>query len=242
MGTLIETMVSRIRPSKWRRCSVLILRCLSNGVGCGQRMRGRKRRPKRRGYVRPSRAKPKMGWSLRELANLSGVTGRTIRLYLQRAVLPRPRFMGSATRYHSEQLLWLLAIRRLRSAERLTLSAIRARLQALTPADLKTFATENLPAGPLADVLGVRCETPPASIPPWLSPVPHGENGASLWQVPRWGRFELALGLELHVRDDASAPVLDMARRLRELCASGWPTTASGVLSDAAHAAALPKS
>jgi len=36
--------------------------------------------------VRPSRAKPKTGWSLRELANLSGVAGRTIRLYLQRGV------------------------------------------------------------------------------------------------------------------------------------------------------------
>ena len=185
-------------------------------------MRRRKRRPKRRGYVRPSRAKPKTGWSLRELAALSGVAGRTIRLYLQRGVMPRPRFMGSATRYHFDQLMWLLAIRRLRTAERLTLSAIRARLQALTASELQAFATEDVPAGRLAGVLGVQPATPPAvSTPPMhtlLQPVE--TDGGSSSPLPRWARFELALGLEMHVRDDVGAPVLELARRLRELCAS----------------------
>jgi len=184
---------------------------------------------KRHRYVRPSRAKPKTGWSLRELAQLSGVAGRTVRLYLQRGLLPRPRFMGPATRYQAEQLVWLLAIRRLRNAERLTLSAIGSRLRALTASDLKTFATENLPAGNVADVLGIRPAPLPAStLTPPLSFLPHGESsGPSSLQVPRWGRIELALGLELHIRDDASAPVLEMAQRLRELCVSGWPGSKS---------------
>lgn len=196
--------------------------CSVNGIA----MRGRRRRPKRRGYVRRSRAKPKTGWSLRELAQLSGVAGRTIRLYLQRGVLPRPRFMGPATRYQSEHLVWLLAIRRLRTVERLPLSAIGSRLRALTPADLKIFATENLPAGKIADVLGIQ----PAPLAQFTLPAGHAlppreeSSALSSLQVPQWGRIELALGLELHVRDDASARVIDLARRLRELCASGWPT------------------
>jgi DNA-binding transcriptional MerR regulator len=173
-------------------------------------MRRRRKRPKRRGYVRPSRAKPKTGWSLRELANLGGVAGRTIRLYLQRGLVPR-RFMGSATRYQAQHLLWLLATRRLRTTEKLPLSKIRNRLQALSASELEAFATENLAAGPVADALGIK----PASAP--ASPAPPALSSP---QFPRWVRFELALGLELHVRDDASAPVAELARRLRELCAS----------------------
>jgi hypothetical protein len=88
----------------------------------------RRKRPKRRGYVRPSRAKAKAGWTLHDLAAFSGTTVRTIRLYLQRGVLPRPRFMASATRYQRRHLVCLLAIRRLRATENLTLAAIRTRL------------------------------------------------------------------------------------------------------------------
>jgi DNA-binding transcriptional MerR regulator len=172
--------------------------------------------------VRPSRAKPKTGWTLRELAVLSGVSARTILNYSQRGVMPRPRFMGSATRYRAEQLLWLLAIRRLRSAERLTLSAIRARLQALTASDLQAFATENVPAGRLAEVLGLQPATPPAvSTPPLHNLLLESETGdGSSSPFPRWARIELALGLELHVRDDVSEPVFELVRRLRGVCAS----------------------
>ena len=176
----------------------------------------RKKKPKRRGYVRPSRAKPKAGWSLRELSALTGVAARSIRLYLQRELLPRPPFMASATRYHRSQLVWLLAIRRLRAAEKLTLAAIRTRLLALSAPELEAFATASLPPGALADALGVR----PTTAAP--STTPSGASGLRLSpHLPRWARIELALGLELHVREDASERVLDLARRLRELCTSG---------------------
>jgi len=151
---------------------------------------------------------------------LSGVAARTIRLYLQRAVLPRPPFMGSATQYQRRHLVHLLAIRRLR-AEKLTLAAIRTRLQALAAPDLEAFATENLPAGPIADALGIRVATPPsASTSLGLAP-PTGGGSLSSTPIPRWARVELALGLELHVRDDASVRVLELAQRLRDLCAAG---------------------
>jgi hypothetical protein len=92
------------------------------------------------------------------------------------------------------------------------LSKIRSRLHALSAPELEAFATENLPAGTLADALGIQSASPPASpAPPALSSP----------QFPRWVRFELALGLELHVRDDASAAVIELARRLREVGVAG---------------------
>jgi len=151
---------------------------------------------------------------------LSGVAARTIRLYLQRAVLPRPPFMGSATRYERQHLVHLLAIRRLR-AEKLTLGAIRTRLQALAAAELGAFATENLPAGPIAEALGIPIATPPAaSTSPGVAP-PTASGSLSPTSIPRWARYELALGLELHVRDDASVSVVELVQRLREFCAAG---------------------
>jgi DNA-binding transcriptional MerR regulator len=126
--------------------------------------------------------------------------------------------MGSATRYQPRHLVWLLAIRRLRTTERLTIATIRTRLQALSAPELEAFATENLPAGQIAAALGVRSATPPAAPMPLVTTAASGALSSP--HVPRWSRLELALGLELHVRDDASPRVLDLARRLRELSAA----------------------
>jgi DNA-binding transcriptional MerR regulator len=180
-------------------------------------MRWRRRKPKRRGYIRPSRAKPKVGWTARQLADLSGTALRTIRSYLQRGVLPRSPFRGPATRYDRRQLLWLLGIRRLRARERLELAEVRARLAALSPAELEAFATAQLAPGKLAEALGVRPATASAARAPLALGAPSSAHAA----VPRWARVELALGLELHVRDDASPRVLALAQRLREVCAQG---------------------
>lgn len=168
----------------------------------------RKKRPKRRGYVRPSRAAKKTGWSLRELALLTGVSARAIRSYLQRGVLPRPAFAASATRYQRRQLLWLCAIRRLRESEQLGLDAIRARLNALPAPELEALALRELQPGKLADALGVHV----------AAPAPAASATPPLPDAARWRRIELALGLELHVREDASAQVLDLARGVRQWC------------------------
>ncbi|HVZ36667.1 MAG TPA: MerR family transcriptional regulator [Polyangiaceae bacterium] len=177
--------------------------------------RYRRRKRKRRGYVRPSRARPKQGWSLRELAALSGTSTRNIRAYLERELVPRAPFHASATRYDRRQLLWLLAIRRLRESERLPLARIRARLEVLPPTELEALATEGLTAGALASALGItapdreaapsRADASPSPTEAWRRP------------LPRWTRVELALGLELHVRDDASPETLELARRMQAL-------------------------
>src|SRR4051812_40619719 len=85
-------------------------------------MTRRKRRVRR--SPRKSRAKPKTGWSLAGFAALGGVTARTARLYIEREVVPRPPFLGKATRYGRRQLLWLAAARRLRATEHLELDKI----------------------------------------------------------------------------------------------------------------------
>jgi DNA-binding transcriptional MerR regulator len=176
----------------------------------------RRKKPQRRGYVRPSRAKPKVGWSVHELAQLTGVTVRTIREYLKTGVLPRSPFKGAATRYQRPQLLCLLAIRRLRATRRMPLPEIRKRVRAYSPRELEAFATADLADGPLAAALGLA--------------VPSQQRQAASRKrntidLPaRWARIELALGLELHIRDDASPRVLALAAQLRELCEAGKPS------------------
>jgi hypothetical protein len=125
--------------------------------------------------------------------------------------MPRAPFRGSATRYDRRQLLWLLALRQLRKAERLPLTKIRARLQELSPSELETLATRDIAPGPLADALGIHPEPPLAAPPASLAEVMRA-------QLPRWSRVELALGLELHVRDGASPQTLELARRIQTLC------------------------
>jgi len=176
--------------------------------------RFRKKKPKRRGYVRPSRAKPKPGWSLRELASLVGLAPRSLKRYLESGVLPKPAFKGPATRYQRPHLVRLVVARGLVTAERLPLTAVRSRLQALSPADLDALAAKAAPPGPLATALGL---PPPA--PPQPDASTPGSAGTRFDVAPRWTRLELALGLELHLREDASPQVAEMARRIQGLFA-----------------------
>jgi DNA-binding transcriptional MerR regulator len=163
---------------------------------------------------------------LRQLAQLAGIAPRTLRVYLQRGVLPRPPFRGSATRYERRQVLWLCAIRHLLATERLTLAAIRTRLNALSAPELEAFAVRHAPAGKLADALGIRSAAPRVGPPPLAlvenrgAAGPHvGVASSSSTQVAGWRRVELALGVELHVRDDAGVDVQELARRVREMYA-----------------------
>lgn len=170
---------------------------------------------KRRGYVRPSRAKKAEGWSLRELSALSGLSARNIRAYLLREIVPRATFHASATRYDRRQLLSLLALRRLRESERLPLARIRSRLESLSPAELEAFATAELTPGALANALGLAA---PATAPTPTDSEVRPSPADFRTPLPRWTRVELALGLELHVRDDAGAATVELARRIQALC------------------------
>lgn len=172
------------------------------------------RRRRVRRAPRKSRAKPKSGWSLAQLAQLTGVSARTIKLYVERDLVPRPKFEASATRYQRRQLLWLLAVRRLRKTEDLELAAIKTRLHAMDAAALEAFAIADVEPGPIADALGLPAKpAEPADKPPQLRHLPHRT----------WTRLDLAIGLELHVREDATVPVLELAQRVWNLCVYGDP-------------------
>ena len=97
----------------------------------------KKRKPKARGYVRPSRARSRSGWSIHELVELTGVPARTIRSYFTARVLPRSPFKGPGTPYQRSQLVALLAIRRWREEEELPLAEIRKRLLGMSVRELE---------------------------------------------------------------------------------------------------------
>jgi DNA-binding transcriptional MerR regulator len=186
---------------------------MSMVVGFRRGRRNKKRRPP--GYVRPSRAKPKTGWTVQHLASLVGVAPTTIRLYVKSGVVPHPAFKGSATRYERSHLLRLAAARRMMQTGKWTLAGVYTELQKASAAQLESFVIEGSPSQALATALGIA-----------LAPQGVGSASAKVagqviaGGIPRWAHLELALGIELHVRDDASPQARDLARRIRDLAAT----------------------
>ena len=126
-------------------------------------------------------------FKLDELAAAAGVSGRTVRYYVQRGLLPAPQFRGRDTAYDEEHLLRLQAIRRLQE-QYLPLDAIQAELARASRAEL-----EQLADGPQPKPMPL-----PMPLPhPFRSPVPPATRGET---VTRW---ELAPGVELLVSDSA---------------------------------------
>jgi DNA-binding transcriptional MerR regulator len=78
-----------------------------------------------------------------DLADLAGVSRRTVRYYVQRGLLPAPLGLGRGKHYTREHLDLLLRIRQLQSAG-VSLEEIEARLSGQTPAPLvRTVQTPN---------------------------------------------------------------------------------------------------
>jgi DNA-binding transcriptional MerR regulator len=158
--------------------------------------------------------RPKPGLSLQDLAALTGTTTRTVRFYMERGVIPPPKVRGPGTRYERAHLLRLVAARTLRAFESLGLDAIKKRLADATPEALEALVKRNLTPGRLATALGIAVGAPAALAP--TTPVAVGAE-------KRWSRLELAVGLELHLRDDASPVVRALAAKLWKLCVEGEP-------------------
>jgi DNA-binding transcriptional MerR regulator len=75
-------------------------------------------------------------FDITELAHLAGVTGRTVRYYVQQGLLPAPPSRGPGARYEQGHLDRLRLIRRLQS-EHLPLAEIRRRLESLGDEDVR---------------------------------------------------------------------------------------------------------
>jgi DNA-binding transcriptional MerR regulator len=143
-----------------------------------------------------------------DLVTLTGIPARTIRSYIQRGLLQRPRFAAGATTYDRVTLGLLGAIRRGRSEHQMLHVTIKAKLRTLTPEQIEAWAEEFDPLRePDEDE-----ETPPLEAPLPPSPAP----AASPMIAERWCRVPLVPGLDLMMREGSSALVARLAREIQE--------------------------
>jgi DNA-binding transcriptional MerR regulator len=117
-------------------------------------------------------------YSLTELADLAGVTPRTVRYYITSGLLPSAGRSGPGAKYGDEDLARLRLIRRLQR-EHLPLAEIRQRIAGLDDADVRSLGLEAEP-GPTDSALDyLRRVLEPA--PP---PAPQVDPGEPARAVP----------------------------------------------------------
>lgn len=140
---------------------------------------------------------------LHELLERTGLPERTLRHYTQQGLMPSPVGTDGDHGYGEEHVQRVLAIYRLQREGVRRLAAIAARLDAMTPEQLRRFALEDEEdeEAPLATV---------ASAP----------AAASAATAPResWTHIELRAGLVLAVRAGASDEVRALVRSIGTLC------------------------
>lgn len=134
-------------------------------------------------------------YGIDELADLGGVSRRTVRYYVQEGLLPPPLGVGRGRHYDQAHLDRLLRVKALQESGR-SLDEIRALL--------------NPPSGK------ARSGSGSASRP--------GAAGAAALAIPpviprsAWRRLELAEGVELHLSNDIALPVPSRLSELAEWC------------------------
>ena len=158
-------------------------------------------------------------YSLTELADLAGVTPRTVRFYLAQGLLPAVGQSGPGSKYDPDHLARLRLIRRLQ-AEHLPLAEIRRRLDDLDPGEIRGLAGDPEPAPPpdsALDYLRTVLATPaPARmrLTRRLVPAAAAERASATYGPPaaeapptsvpiersQWERIVLAPDVELHLR------------------------------------------
>jgi DNA-binding transcriptional MerR regulator len=185
-------------------------------------------------------ASPDPRYSLTELADLAGVTPRTVRYYMSQGLLPSPGASGPGAKYDDTHLGRLRLVRRLQR-EHLPLAEIRQRLVGLDDTAIATLAEAPAAASDPQDsaldyirrVLGppqgqpnrhlamkqlplraYSMATDPVSdvpIPNTLSVEP--APGRS-FERSQWERIPLAPDIELHVRRPLPRPLAKQVDRL----------------------------
>ena len=155
-------------------------------------------------------------FSLTELANLSGVTPRTIRYYVAQGLLASAGTPGPGPKYTDADLARLRLIKRLQR-EHQPLAEIRARLDGVADDDVLAADAAPEPARDSAldyiqRVTGRRVAEAPAplradytpgpmaSIAPTAPAAPALEPSEPRLERSHWERIELAPDVELHVR------------------------------------------
>lgn len=130
---------------------------------------------------------PEDRYSVTELADLAGVTPRTVRYYLAQGLLPAVGPSGPGSKYGTGHLARLRLIRRLQ-AEHLPLAEIRRQLDALAEDEIRALAGSDEPARPAGSALeylrsvlgGTTTRTP--SMPAPETRIPPVTRTPSLWR------------------------------------------------------------
>ncbi len=176
--------------------------------------------------------------TIEELAERAETSVRTIRFYIAEGLLPGPGARGKAANYGGDHLQRLRLIRRL-AEQRVPLAEMRAMLARLSPEEEQALLSEEderamqreqaaqspSPKDYLATLLSQAraARQPPASeqdqawrataaSAPSAKRYPRPVNALSSQPADVWHRWELAPGVELHVKAD----VADQQRRLIE--------------------------
>ena len=153
---------------------------------------------------------------LSDLTERAGIPPRTVRYYVQRGLLPAPRFRGPDTAYEEEHLIRLRAIRRLQ--ERFfPLDAIQVELARMTPDAIRALA-EGAEPSPLTATMA---PAPAPSAPVTSSATAQVDRGSA------WERWELAPGLELHLSQAAAGPSRSLAQKLRDIAKGSGKETSN---------------
>jgi len=160
---------------------------------------------------RPRTPAPSTGWRIRELADMTQISTRTLRTYVAAGLLTAIEFRGTATRYPRRELLRLLALMRMRRETKLHLAEIRRKLDAVSESELEAWLrTSPLPPAARA-ALGI-VEEPKASSAPEAAP----DSGLERWksQLETFQRIQLLPGLELLVHSNPSPAAQHAAHKI----------------------------
>lgn len=160
-------------------------------------------------------------YTLTELADLAGVTARTVRYYISQGLLAVDATPGPGPKYDDTHLARLRLIRRLQ-AEHLPLAEIRHRLEGVADDDVLALASEPTPPPPDSALDYIRNLTQPAhrvsESPPLLRSYAAMEPPAAAPsptpQRSQWERIDLAPDIELHVRRPLSRSTAKQLDRL----------------------------
>ena len=124
---------------------------------------------------------------IHELIEKTGVPRRTIYYYIQIGLLPPPRGRGKTYEYTEEHLERLLLIKKLQKM-RYSLKEIKKLFETYPPEAIEEMIEYRLPE---REEIVVFSKNVRLAVEPWFFGFEEGE---------RWVRFNLAEGLELHVR------------------------------------------
>lgn len=160
---------------------------------------------------------PAARYSLVELADLAGVTPRTIRYYLGQGLLPTVGAGGPGPKYDDTHLARLRLIRRLQEHHQ-PLAAIRTELSGLDDDEIQAMVAEPTSAGPHDSALdyirrvtsaGHQLAEPPARASAMAPPPSFVMSAGSLADAApapariersQWERVTLGPDVELHTR------------------------------------------